>query len=240
MLAIALAWHVRRQSHYDQVLNVAGEEAEKAFLAGDWLTAADRARAAAQAARILGDDSERGRAALQLDREVQIWSRLALTSLDALTETIDRADDDQGRIKTTEVQAEFDRLFGGRTVIIEAWVTRDEANAAGGGAESAGQWGPHVEWSLIGERGRVVLKLQREPAFDRLEPGTPTRILFGAELEKLEAPRAPQEPWKIVVRPGSVALLTFAEPLHRANWPTSDPIDPVLAQQRGWVRGETP
>lgn len=242
LLAIGLAWHVRRQSHYDQVLKLAGEEAEAAFLAGDFLAAADRAHAAAEAARILGDDSPRGRAALQLDREAHIWSRLALTPLDALVESIEQ-NPSVGKRNDAAARAEFERQFAGRTVIIDTWATSNANSLAAAPGSLAPNTFIALEWNLPGENARLELAPigpVDQPVFQSLATTTPTRLLLGVELESIEPSEGQSGTWRIRVRPSSVTLLTMPEPLARANWPTTEDLDPILAQQRKWIMGDQP
>jgi len=242
LLAIGLAWHHRRQTHYDLVLNVAAEEAQTALAAGDYLAAAERSRAAAEAARILGDDSPRGLAALQLEREANIWARLALTPLDTLVDNLDRAAQSGDPIDPAPIQVEFERLFAGRTILIDAWVTRESQSEASLNKTSAPETTAlaRLEWMLVGESSRVGIAPLAESAFDKLNADTPTHVLLGCELQSIDPPRDPSGSWTVLIRPGSVTLLTEHEPFVRANWPATEPLEPILEQQRAWIMGEAP
>lgn len=240
LMAITLAWYHRRQTHYDHVLNVAREEAQGALIAGDYRTAADRSRAAAEAARILRDNTERGRAAVQLAREANVWDRLALTPLESLTAILDGARSDDGALDVRHAQAEFERLFAGRTILIDAWITVDEGPSPQGEAQSRPTRTARLEWLLAGNSSRVELALGSESILDALDLAHATRVLVGAELATLEPPAAPSASWTMRIRAGSATLMTVPEPFARANWPTVEPLAPILEQQRQWALGDAP
>lgn len=241
LLAIGLAWHHRRQSHYDLVLKVAAEEAQQALAAGDYLAAAEQSRAAAEAARILGDDSPRGLAAMQLEREANVWARLALTPLDTLVDILDRAAQSGDPIDAASIRTEFERLFAGRTILVDAWVSREsptETSDEANGSQTSTS--ARLEWMLVGESSRVGIAPLAASAFDRLDADTPTHVLFGCELQSIDPPSEPSGSWTLQVRPSTVTLLTEPEPFVRANWPAAEPLEPILDQQRVWIMGDSP
>lgn len=237
MIAIvALAtwvWRSRQAERAGLDLAVSLREGRAALRDVDLETALGHLATADQAARRLGDDTVDARTARHLYREAQAWSSQVNFSLYDLAEELEEVLVDQ----VATAQASFARRYAGRTIVVDALVTRhprvqkspEEPPTVEHVAPSQAEF--QVEWLVQSEHITLALATSNEPALDWLEPDRPTRVIFGAKLVDLLPDTTEPGRWYLEVAPGSCVLLTTSEPLVYAHWPVDDELAAVLARQ---------
>lgn len=233
---VALAtwvWRSRQAERAQVDLAIGLREGRAALHDVDFETALGHLATADRAARRLGDDTVDARTARHLYREAEVWSSQVNFSLYDLAEELEDVREDQA----ATAQASFGRRFAGRTIVVDALVTRlpreheaaDDPSKLGGIEPS--QLAFQVEWLVQSEDVTLELAIREHSALDWLEPDRPTRVIFGAELADLLPDVAKSSRWHIELVPGSCVLLTTVEPLAYAHWPVDDELGAVLARQ---------
>lgn len=259
MLAATAAWTFRnyQRARYIRELSANVAAGRSALEQGDFFEAQRLLDVADRAARGLGGESPQARLAIQLNREAYLWSNLCVNPVEQF---FDAYSDELAGGEAGKREREFARQYGGRTLIVSGWLTREPPPTAltegeateeddTGGEKSAdltatsepgtAQRGSvRLEWAVCGENYRVELDLGDGALFDAARLGESHEVVFGVEIAGLA--RSPTDPsvWKLQIVPQRSALLTAAEPLLRAGWPTTDELSEVLARQRSWLEIE--
>lgn len=242
------SWTTARQARFARQLESSLAAGRKAFAAGDLAAAESALATAGQAARGLGGQTPPERWALQLEREIALWTNLAPNPLEELLLNPQMSDRDRQQ----DWVAKFQEEYGGRTLIFDIWVEKRLAAvepADPGPADNPGEPGVVVEaemlpvvvasWNLSVGRTRVALDLANQPLLIDLPLNEPRRVICGARLVGIRPPTVADRPWLIELDPKSFALLTQVGPFRLQGWPADDPLAEQLAGQAQGLGLET-
>lgn len=230
VLCGATGWWTWSTYRYRAAVATLEEElplAQVAFDAGEIDAAIPHVRAAARAGRVIGPKSVRAKSAVQLERELEGWRRLA-------TMHIGQFFAEHEATPPSEFAEAFEFAFANRTLIVDGLLIATDA--------SPGAADPHVaqssveytlDWTWIDEEGRQVeFVFEQCPAFAHIKRGSSERVILAAEVERIVLASPGSSHWRAFFKPDSVTFLTALGPLQRAGWPGNTDIEDVLLEQR--------
>lgn len=242
------SWTTARQARFARQLESSLAAGRKALVAGDLVSAESALATAGQAARGLGGQTPPERWALQLEREITLWTNHSTKPLEEflLDPELENPDQVQERV------AAFREAYGGRAVIFDIWVEKrleavdpaaaeplPEPDPAAPVAEATLRPVVEASWSLAVGSTRVTLDLANHPLWSDLPPNEPRRVICGARLAGLRPPPAADRPWQVELDLASLTLLTQPGPFQQLGWPVDDPLAEQLMLQAAQLGLET-